>query len=145
MYQSGSDKIYTLIMELIAQYLVWLIFGAIVIFWFFYRQIMENLGNLILFWAPTLILVCSFILVLIKIFFKTKRDEDQGIMQYDITVTKGDFYLVEILIYFGTLSILITSFFAKEKGVEVIDLIHALLFFIFANWLKQIFYKKIQK
>ncbi|MCX6746340.1 MAG: hypothetical protein NTX00_05020 [Candidatus Parcubacteria bacterium] len=140
-----QNKFFALISIFLSEYLVWLIFAGIVLFWFFYRDIVENLGNLILFWAPTLILTCSFILVLIKIFFKTKADEDQGIMQYDITVTKGDFYLVEMLIYFGTLSILVTSFFAKEKGVEVIDLIHALLFFIFANWLKQIFYKKIQK
>lgn len=132
-------------MELIAKYLVWLIFAGIVLFWFFHRQIVENLGNLILFWTPTLIVICSFIIVLIKIFFKTKQDEDQGIFQYEITITKMDFYLVDFIIYFGTLTILITSFFAKETGVEPIDLVHALLFFIFASILKQIFYKKIIK
>ncbi len=145
MYQSGGDKLYTLIIELVAKYLVWFIFGFILLLWFFYKDLIENFGNLILFWAPTLILICSLILVFIKINFKTSRDEDQGIYQYEISVTKIEFYLVDLIIYFGTLSILITSYFAKAKQVEIIDLIHALLFFILASALKQIFYKKIIK
>ncbi|MFA5188317.1 MAG: hypothetical protein WC460_03075 [Patescibacteria group bacterium] len=145
MERTSRGKIWAMILELFSHYIVWLIVAFVVFIWYFYPDFTQNLGQTILFSTPSIVLIFGLIIALAGIHWRTKSDETTGITQYDITLTKTDFYLVDLLIYFGALAMLVVSFFAKENGVDTIDLIHALLFFVFANWLKQIFYKKIPK
>ncbi len=143
MYQTTSDKVMAFIWAFVTKYLVWLISIAIFIIWLFFPDLLEQFGQFLLFWLPEIILISAFIFALLQNNFRFKREREQGIQQYDIMVTGFEFYLADSVIYLGTIFMLALSYVLRDKGIEVIDLLNALIFFLLANWLKQIFYKKI--
>ena len=99
MYQSTGQKIKSFILALIAQYLISGIVVGIIILWYFFPEIIDKFGLLILFWGPVIVLVVSFSFGLIKINFRAKKDEQEGIYQYEIVLVKSTFYLIEFVIY----------------------------------------------
>jgi hypothetical protein len=145
MYQTGSGKIKSFFLDLITKYLVWLVIVIVIVIWWFFPDLIMALGRIVLFWGPAIVLIFTLILALTRTKFKTRRDEEHGITQYDITVNKWDFYLIDFIIYGGSLLILATPFVINDSGVGVSDLIQVAIFFIFANWLKNIFFNKILK
>ncbi len=138
-----SEKVIKFIWSFVTKYLVWLIGIAIFIIWLFFPNLLEELGQFLLFWLPEIILIIAFIFALLRNNFRFKREREQGIDQYDILVTGFEFYLADSVIYLGTIFILALSYILRDKGVDVIDLLNALIFFLLSNSLKQIFYKKI--
>ncbi len=145
MYSTTSDKIYGFIMNLMTRYIIWLIVGGVVIVWFFFPDLMQTIGQIVLFWGPVIALVFTLILAITRTKIKAKRDEEHSITQYDITISKWELYLTDLLIYGGALLILVVPFLISENGVGVTDLIQALIYFIFATWIKQVFTNKILK
>ncbi|HDQ23036.1 MAG TPA: hypothetical protein ENN28_03640 [Candidatus Uhrbacteria bacterium] len=143
MYQTTSDKVIAFIWAFVTKYLVWLVSIAVLVLWYFYPGFFEQLGQFLLFWLPAIILLSAFIFALLNHKFRFDRDREQGLEQYDITVTSFEFYLVDTIVYLGTISILALGYILREKGVDAVDLINALIFFLLSNCLKQIFYKKI--
>ena len=145
MYSSTSDKVFGFIMNLLTKYLVWLIVAVVVLAYFFYPDFMMTAGKIILFWGPAIVLVGALILAIFRTKRKAKRDQEQGFTQYDIVITKWTLYGADLLIYGGSLLVLIVPFVVSEKGVGVTDLIQTLIYFMFAHWIKQLFTNKIQK
>ena len=145
MYESSSPKIGSFIANFFSKYLVWIVILIVIVIWLFFPAATETMGQILLFWAPAIVLIFSLIIVLTRTRFKLRRDQDQGIYQYDLTITRFDFYMVDLIIYGGALLILIIAFFLNESGVGIADLIQALIYFILASALKQIFYRKILK
>ena len=144
MERTTGGKIRAMILELFSNYIIWLIITAVVFIWYFYPDLIQNLGQTILFYAPSIALIFGFLIALAGIHWKTKRDEEKGITQYDIIITKGTLYLVDFLIYGGTILILAIPFILKS-GVDLADLLPAIIYFILAKWLKQSFYNKMSK
>jgi len=145
MYSSTSDKVFGFIMNLLTKYLVWLIVAVVVLAYFFYPDFMMTAGKIILFWGPAIVLVGALILAIFRTKRKAKRDQEQGFTQYDIVITKWTLYGADLLIYGGSLLVLLVPFVVSEKGVGVTDLIQTLIYFMFAHWIKQLFTNKIQK
>jgi len=143
MYNTTGERIKDYILNILAKYLVWLIIGIVLIIWLFFPSLVDTLGKILIFWAPVIIIIIGAMAGFGKIAFMSKRNEAQGIYQYDISITKTVFYLIDIIIYGGTLLILIFPAIFTDLGTQPIDLMQALIFFIFSNWIKQIFYKKI--
>jgi len=138
-----QNKLLKLISIFLTEYLGWIVVLFVIVAWIFYPDLLETYGQLLLFWIPAIVIILSLFIILSKYAFRFKRDEAQGIAQYDLIIFKSDFYLSEIIIYSGTLAILVVAY--VFSGVTVFDLIQAIIFFIFASWLKQIFYRKIIK
>jgi len=145
MYQTTFDKVKKFILDLITKYIVWIVIVIVLILWWFFPGLLDTIRTIILFWAPVLIIFLSFIIMMTRTGFRTKRDEEQGIYQYDIIITKIELYLVDLIIYLGSLLILVIAYVGNENGITPIDLIEALLFFVAATGVKQIFTKKIIK
>jgi len=143
--EKPQNKFISFISTFLSEYLVWLVIIAIFVIWFFYPDLLETIKPLFLFWGPSIIILLGLFVALTKDRFRIKRDEENGITQYDIIITKTDFYLSDLLVYFGTLIILVLAFLFDKNGISIIDLLQALIFFIFATWLKNIFYNKIIK
>lgn len=143
MYLSNADKAKLIILNIAAKYLVWIVMVAVIILWWFYPSLMMTLGKILMFWAPAIILVFGFMVGIFKIRFKAKRDKEQGISEYNISLNENDFYLVDLLIYGGCLLILMTALIFDDNGVSAYDLIQALIYFALANQIKNVFYKKI--
>ena len=137
-----SEKIKAIILNIITKYIVWIVIGVVIFSWYYFPNITQTMAKILLFWSPAIILIFSLIIALTRSSFKTKKDEEQGIYQYDLTITKIEFYLVDLLVYGGTLLILIAGHIFNEQGIGVVDLLQALIFFIIATAIKQIFYKK---
>jgi hypothetical protein len=145
MFSSTSDKVYGFIMNLMTRYIIWIIVAVVVAAWFFYPDLMQTFGKIILFWGPAIALICTLILAITRTKIKSKRDEEHGITQYDIIITKWELYLVDLLVYGGSLLILVVPFVIQENGVGVTDLIQTLVYFGLATWIKQIFVNKMLK
>jgi hypothetical protein len=143
MYQTTSQKIYNFILNLISKYLVWIVIAVILILYWFYPEALQILGSIVLLWGPIIALVFGLIIIITANTFKFSKQREQGITQYEIIISKYEIYLADLLIYLGTIAILLTAWFVNQDGVGVADLIQALIFFILANWIKQIFYRKI--
>jgi hypothetical protein len=141
----APSKIKKFFLDLLTKYLIWLVIVIVIVIWWFFPDLTASLGKIIFLWGPALALILTLIIALTRNSYKSKRDQEHGITQYDITVTKWDFYLIDFIIYGGSLLILFAPFILGEGGVGISDLIQVAIFFIFANWLKQIFYNKILK
>lgn len=140
-----AKQVYDFIWEFITKYMVWLIGAAILIIYYFFPDLIHDLGQMIIFWIPVIILIVAFLLTLGRNKFRFDRDKEQGITQYDIMVTSYEFYLTDTIIYFGTILILALGYILRKNGADVIDLLHAIIYFLATTWIKQIFYKKILK
>ncbi len=141
---TSLEKFKAIILNLFSKYIVWLIIIGVVIMWWFFPDLTETLGKILIFWGPVIILIFALILTLTKHKFRFKKDKEQGITQYEIIVTGFEFYLIDTVIYLGTIFILIIGFISA-KGINVYDLLQALIFFFLANVLKNIFHNKIRK
>ncbi|MCX6743784.1 MAG: hypothetical protein NT116_06165 [Candidatus Parcubacteria bacterium] len=141
--EKPQNKLLKLISIFLTEYLGWIVVILVIVAWIFYPDLLETYGQLLLFWIPAIVIILSLFIILSKYAFRFKRDEAQGITQYDLIIFKSDFYFSEIIIYSGTLAILVVAY--VFGGVTAFDLIQAIIFFIFASWLKQIFYRKILK
>jgi hypothetical protein len=140
-----DSRIFAQISGLISKYLVWIISIAILILWLYFPDILEGYGQLILFVAPAIALVVGLIVAFGKTHHQAKNDEELGKSQYDITITKADLYLLDFIVYGGTFLILLVAYaFSKDK-VNMVDIIQALAYFLFADQIKQVFLKKILK
>jgi hypothetical protein len=142
---TNSEKIKAIILNLITKYIVWIVIVVVIAAWFYFPNLTETMAKILLFWSPAIIIIFSLIIALTRNSFKAKKDEERGIFQYDLILTKIEFYLVDLTIYGGALLILVAGHIFNEKGIGVIDLLQALIFFIMATAIKQIFYKKIIK
>ncbi len=143
--EKPQNKFIAFILTFLSEYLVWIIIIGVLLAWYFFPELIENLGQVILFWAPVIILICGLIIALTRNKIKAKKDEEKGIAQYDITITKIDLYWADLLIYLGSMLILFLPFLIKENGVGMVDLFQALIYFLGAHWLKRIYYNKIPK
>jgi len=144
-YSPISEKIKDFLLDLFSKYIVWAIVAAVIIIWWFFPYLMETMATIIFFWAPAIILIFSFIIAMTRNSFKAKRDKEQGLYQYDIVVTITDFYLVDLLIYGGALAILTSAYLLNPQGLNIIDLLQALIYFILASLIKRVFYQKVLK
>ncbi len=142
---TNSEKIKYFISSLLGKYIVWIIFVVVIIGWIFFPALIQELGDILLFWAPIIIIIFSLLITLTFNSFKFKKDQEQGIYQYDISITKFEFNLIDIIIYCGTLAIIFSAEIFNKNGINFTDLIQALIFFGLAYALRQIFYKKIIK
>ena len=142
---STSDKIKSFLLNLLTKYIGWIIVLAVIIVWWFFPAMTEDMAKIVFFWAPAIVLILSFIIAATRNNFKAKRDREQGLTQYDIVITVTELYLADLLIYGGTLAILLAAYFLNPGGVDAVDLVQAVIYYIFANWLKQVFYRKIIK
>lgn len=142
--EEPTNKLLAFISKFLSEYLVWLVVIGITIVWFFYPDLMVQYGQIIMFLAPVIVLFFGLIIILTRTKLRTKHDENRGVTQYDIIITKSTLYLVEFLIYGGALVILFIPIMLKNE-VDLIDLFQAIVFFIFGNWLKQSFYNKMLK
>jgi len=133
------------LINLASKYLVWLILGGVVLAWFFLPGFTGVLAQVVMFWAPVIALIAGLIIAITRIRYRAKRDEEQGIHQYEIIIKKSTFYLMDLIIYGGTMLILLIPYAVNEKGVEPIDLVQALIFFILCGAIRQIIYKKISQ
>ncbi|MBN1325945.1 hypothetical protein JW977_03110 [Candidatus Falkowbacteria bacterium] len=138
-------KLYKFIIELLTKYIIWIIVGLIIIAWWFYPELLETIGQWVLIWGPVIALIFTLILALTRTKIKSKKDEQRGIVQYDITFTKWELYIADLIIYGGALGILIIPLIIDKNRVGVADLIQTLAFFMLATWLKQLFINKIPK
>lgn len=145
MYQTTSDKISFFIISLVTKYLVWIIIAVVLAIWWLFPEFIDVIGKILLFWAPAIILLLSLFIVLATNALRFKRDQKQGITLYDITISPIDFYLTDIIIYCGSLLILIVAYLFKDNGVDPLDLVFTLIFFIFASWIKKIFLDKTKR
>jgi hypothetical protein len=143
MYQTTSQKIYSFFLNLISRYIVWIAIGVILILWFFFPNFINLLGTIALLWGPVIILAVALLIALTANIFRFKKHAEQGITQYEIIISKYEIFLADLIIYLGAIAILIIAYLVSADGVGVTDLIQALIFFLLANWLKQIFYRKI--
>ncbi|MCX6742896.1 MAG: hypothetical protein NT116_01540 [Candidatus Parcubacteria bacterium] len=142
-YLSGYEKFKIFLIYLITKYVVWIVIGAVIIIWYFFPNLVELIGQIIVFWAPASILLVCLFLSLTTNFFRLKKQKEQGRTQFEIIITNFDFFIVDIIVYGGSILMLILAFVLKTQGVEPIDLIFALIFFVCTNWLKQLFFNKI--
>ena len=133
------------LINLASKYLVWLITGGVVLAWFFVPGFTGIIAQVVMFWAPVIALVAGLIIAITRMKYRAKRDEEQGIYQYEIILKKSTFYLLDLIVYTGTMLILMIPYAANEKGVEPIDLVQALIFFILCGAIRQIIYKKISQ
>ncbi|MCX6740268.1 MAG: hypothetical protein NTZ49_03505 [Candidatus Parcubacteria bacterium] len=143
MYQTANSKIKNFFLDLITRYLVWIIISFILIVWYFFPELIESLGQFFIFWGPMIILFISLLIALTSNYFKFKSKFVQGIAQYEIIVGKFELYLTDLLIYLGSISILLIAHLLKADGADIVDVIQAFLFFIIAHWIKQAFTRKI--
>jgi len=142
--EKPQNQFIKLISIFLSEYLVWLVVIFVCLMWLLYPKLLQEYGQFVLFIAPVTILIFSLIIILIKTKIKTKYDEEKGITQYDITITKGTLYLADFIIYGGSILILALPYIFKN-GVDAIDLLQAIIYFIMAKWLKYSFYNKIIK
>ncbi|MCX6745315.1 MAG: hypothetical protein NTX82_07400 [Candidatus Parcubacteria bacterium] len=142
---NGYEKFKIFLIYLVTKYLVWLVIGAVIIIWYFFPNLIETIGQIIVFWAPATILLLSLFIALTLNYFKLSREREQGRTQFEIIITGFDFFLVDIIVYGGSILILMVGFVLNPQKVEPVNLIFALIFFVFTNWLKQIFFNKIDK
>lgn len=145
MDSNTSGKILSFIMDFLTRYIIWIIVAIIVVIWWFFPDLMQSIEQFVLFWGPAIALIFTLILALARTKIKSKKDEGSGITQYDITITKWELYIINLLIYGGALLILIIPAVINEGGGDITDLIQALIYFAFATWTKQIFTNKILK
>jgi len=139
---STSDKIKAYILIFLSKYLVWIIFAIVLIIYWFFPNLIQVLGKIILFWAPAIILIFGLITSAFKINFKAKRDQEQGINQYEIIITSFELLITDLIVYGGTFSILLAAYVFNDKNVNPSDLIQAILFFFFTNLIKKVFTNK---
>jgi len=140
-----TEKIRAFLINLIGKYLVWIVVAIVIISWVFFPSFTNQLGDVLLFWTPVFIILFSLLIILTRNAFKFKKDREQGIFSYDISVTSFEFNLADIIIYCGTLAIIFSAQIFSEKGIDFTDLIQALIFFGLAYCIKQLFYKKTIK
>jgi magnesium-transporting ATPase (P-type) len=143
MYQTSSQKIYSFFINLISKYIVWITIGIILVIWFFFPDFINILGKIALLWGPVIILAVALVIAFTANAFKFKRREQEGITQFEIIIGKYEIYLADLIIYLGSIAILIVAQLVSDDGVGIADLIQTLIFFLLANWVKQIFYRKI--
>jgi hypothetical protein len=143
MYQTSSQKINSFFINLISKYIVWITIGIILVIWFFFPDFINILGKIALLWGPVIILAVALVIAFTANAFKFKRREQEGITQFEIIIGKYEIYLADLIIYLGSIAILIVAQLVSDDGVGIADLIQALIFFLLANWVKQIFYRKI--
>jgi len=143
LYKTNTDKIISFLINLASKYLVWLITIGVILAWFYFPNFTGVLAQVIMFWAPAIALICGLIIAIYRTRHRAKRDEEQGIYQYEIIIKKSTFYLMDLIVYGGTMLILLIPYAANEKGIEPIDLVQGLIFFIFCGAIRQIIYKKI--
>jgi hypothetical protein len=143
MYQSTSHKIWIFFLYLVSKYVVWITIGVILILYYFFPEVIDVFGKIVLLWGPIIVLVAGLIIIMTTHAFRFKKHGEQGITQYEILVGKYEIYLSDLLIYVGTIIILISAHLFSADGVGVTDLIQTLIFFVFATWIKQIYYRKI--
>jgi hypothetical protein len=143
MYKTTGDKIKEFFLNLLSKYIIWIIIGIILIIWWFFPSLIDTIGKIVIFWAPAIILIVGAMIAFGRNSFRAKRDQDQGINQYDLTITKTELYLADLMVYGGSLLILIIPAVFSEAGAQPLDLVQALIYFVFTSWLKQIFYRKI--
>ena len=143
MYESTSHKIYIFFLSLVSKYIVWITIGAILVLYWFFPDVIDILGKIVLLWGPIIVLAVGLLIATTANIFKFRKQSEQGITQYEIIINKYEIYLADLLIYVGTIAILLVAQFISENGVGMTDLIQALIFFVVANWVKQIFYRKI--
>jgi len=129
----------------LSEYLAWLVIIGVAVAWYFYPDLIETFGQIILFWAPAIVLFLGLIIALTYRKIKIKKDEEKGITEYEIILKKSDFYLIDIIIYLGAILILLMPFIFNKNGGDIIDLFQALIFFLLGTWIKKIIYKKIPK
>ena len=143
LYKTNSDKIINFLVNLVSKYLVWIITGGVIFAWFYFPGFTGVIAQIVMFWAPIIVLGCGLIIALTRMKFRAKRDEDQGIYQYEIIIKKSTFYLMDLIIYTGTMLILLIPYGFNKEGVEPIDLVQAMVFFVLCGAIRQIIYKKI--
>lgn len=143
MYQTTSGKIYNFFINLISKYLVWITIAFILAIYWFFPEVIDVWGKIVLTWGPIIILFFGFIIASTSNIFKFRKHAQQGIGQYEIIISKFELYLADLIIYMGAIIILLIAYFINEEGVVISDLIQALVFFILSNWIKHIFYNKI--
>ncbi len=140
---TGYEKFKKFIQNLVSVYLVWLIIGTVIIVWYFFPNLIDTVGQIIVFWFPATILLLALFLALTTNYFRLSRERERGRTQFEIIITSFDFFMVDIIIYGGSVLILLIGFILNPQKIEPTNLIFALLFFISTRWLKQIFFNKI--
>jgi hypothetical protein len=143
MYQTSSQKVYTFFINLISKYIVWITIGVILILYWFFPEIIDVWGKFILTWGPIIILSFGLVIAFTGNIFSFRKQAQQGIEQYEIIINKYEIYLADLIIYGGAIIILLVAHYGNADGVRITDLIGAFIFFLLANCVKQIFYKKI--
>ena len=143
MYETPSHKMYIFFLALVSNYIVWITIGVILALYWFFPGVIDILGKIVLLWGPLIVLAVGLLIATTANIFKFRKQSQQGITQYEIIIGKYEIYLADLLIYVGTIAILVAAHLLNEDGVGVTDLIQALIFFVLANWVKQIFYRKI--
>ena len=136
------QKAKAIFLNIISKYLVWIVFVVVLVIYYFFPELIDTVGKILIFWAPAIILIFGFAVGLFKINFKAKIDEEMGKTQYDIIITRSTLYLIELIVYSGTLIILFVPFLFDV--LHPIDIVQAAVFFIFTDFIKQAFYSKIQ-
>lgn len=142
MYNTAGEKYYAIFLYFISKYLVWLIFAGVIIVWWYFPELTQMLSQGVLFWGPLIVLIFGFLIAVTRTAFRAKKEAEQGIYQYEIIIKKSDFYIMDLIIYGGTMLILGAALLFDDKGVGPIDLIQALIYFIFCGSIRQMIYKK---
>lgn len=137
MGETTLEKIKNSFLRLFSQYLVFLVFIAVFVIWVVDPELIVTLRPVILFFAPIIILLIGLVFALAKDHVKTKKDEGQGISQYDITISKSVFTVLNLILYGGTAAILVVAYYFSEEGINLTDLIQAIIFFTLVNCIKQ--------
>ena len=88
MYQTTSQKVYTFFINLISKYIVWITIGVILILYWFFPEVIDVWGTIILTWGPIIILMVGLIIALTANTFRFDKLAKQGIVQYEIIITK---------------------------------------------------------
>ena len=145
MYKTGSDKFFALILDLLSKYLIWIIVLIVIFLWYYLPNATEAVGQIVFFWAPTISLVAGFIVAISRNKFRAKKDEKEGITQYEIMIHITEIYLMDLIVYGGSVLILFSALVFNENGINAIDLLQALIYFVFSGAIRQMIYKKTLK
>lgn len=142
MYNTSGEKFYALFLYFLSKYLVWIILAGVIIVWLYFPELTGALSQAVLFWGPVIVLIFGFIIALTRTAFRAKKDAEQGIYQYEIIIKKSDFYLMDLIIYGGTMLILASGLIINDNGVNPADLVQALIYFVLCGSIRQMIYKK---
>lgn len=145
MEESLIGKIFRLFLEKVAIYIGWVVTLVAVVIWLFFPGILEEMKMLVLFWGPLAAVILSLVLALTKNAVKARRDESRGVYNYEISVDKLTFYLVDLIIYGGAVILLFLPRILGDKTINSTDLIQVLIYLGGTHLIKAIFYNKVEK